>query len=64
MMPAKKADMRLVFNDPLLKDKLQALAADLDISLNQLVNWILTGYFTQKEKKALELASDLLDMKK
>lgn len=58
------AEMRLRFNDDEIKQKLVNLAFDLDISLNQLVNMILSAHFSVRDRNQLQLSLDLLAFKR
>jgi hypothetical protein len=57
----KKKEMRVTFYDNDLKGKLDELAAELDFSLNQLVNSILSAHFSEKEKQSLQLMENILE---
>lgn len=57
-------DMRLRFDDVDLKVKLQSLAADAEISLNQLVNLILTAQFDAKVRKSFDMLLQLVAVKR
>lgn len=58
------AEMRLRFDDANLKVKLQEIAADSEISLNQLVNKILSAKFDIKEHLELSLLLELVEVKR
>lgn len=56
--------MRLRFNESETKKELESLAAEMEISLNKLVNLILMAHFSDKHKKTLNLMLDILDFKR
>jgi hypothetical protein len=53
--------MRVTFYDDDLKGNLEKLATGLDISLNRLVNFILSAEFSEKDKKSLQLLKNLIE---
>jgi hypothetical protein len=57
----KKKEMRVTFYDDDLKGKLEKLATDLDMSLNRLVNFILSAEFSEKDKNSLQLLKNLIE---
>lgn len=60
----KKKEMRLQFNDADLKDNLENLASDMDVSLNFLVNMICSSVFSDDDKRNLNLMIELVDLKR
>lgn len=58
------SEMRLQFYDADLKAKLQYLAADAEISLNQLVNKILAARFDVKQHLELKMLLELVEVKR
>lgn len=60
----KKLGMRLQFNDPDLKGKLESLAVDLEMSLNQLVNMICAAEISENGRKAFQLHKDIAEYKR
>lgn len=60
----KKKEMRLQFNDADLKDNLENLASDMDVSLNFLVNMICSSVFSEDDKRNLNLMIELVDLKR
>lgn len=59
-MQMKKKEMRLQFSDNELKDKLDLLASELDISLNLLVNMILKAHFNEADKDRMDFMIELI----
>jgi hypothetical protein len=57
----KKKEMRVTFYDDDLKGKLEKLATDLDMSLNRLVNFILSAEFSEKDKNSFQLLKNLIE---
>lgn len=60
----KKVEMRLQFKDPALKINLEDLAADVELSLNALVNVILAASFSDSDRKKLQLLLDIAEFKR
>lgn len=60
----KKAEMRLQFNDPSMKLKLETMAAECEISLNALVNMIVAAQFSEPDRKKLQLLVDIAEFKR
>lgn len=58
------AQMRLQFLDDKLKSQLEGLAAEVDLSLNMLVNVILSAHFNPEDRKSFQLMLDLAEMKR
>lgn len=56
--------MKLRFDDDALKEKLQSLANDMELSLNRLVLKILNSQFDETEKKSLNLLMELAQFKR
>lgn len=59
----KKKEMRLQFENPDLKSKLEDLAKQLDVSLNHLVNMICAAEFSEQDKKVFELFKGISSLK-
>ena len=62
-MSNQKTEMRLVFSEPDVKKELIILAADMEISLNKLVDLIVSAHVSPKHKKILELMLDVVEIK-
>lgn len=60
----KKKEMRLQFNDADLKEKLDELASEMDVSLNFLVNMICSAHFFEEDRKRLDLMMELVELKR
>ncbi|MDU1848463.1 MAG: hypothetical protein E6778_23405 [Niallia nealsonii] len=58
------SEMRLQFEDDEMKNKLIDLAKDLGLSLNALVNKILSARFSDKDSKYLQLMIEIAEFKK
>jgi hypothetical protein len=55
--------MRVEFLDDKLKKKLVDFAGDVDLSLNMLVNKILSAQFSDQERKSVQLLHELRELK-
>jgi hypothetical protein len=56
--------MRLRFLDPVLKEKAEALAVEMDVSLNMLINFIVAAQFSEEDRKNFQMMCDLAEFKR